>query len=76
MKFKVESDNEFEIQRIVNSENMALALWKISNIKRDIEKKIDSLRLNDDAYKSLDIAIEEIYSILDSFDINLDSMIE
>ena len=61
-------DEEKAFLRTTHSTNMALALWDISQYLR----KVDKYDTGDDIEKIR----EEFYNILNSYDINLDNLIE
>jgi hypothetical protein len=73
MKLTIETTDEFEIRRIIQSFNMALAMWKFAQYLRDKLKHGD---FSDEIYKVYEDVQKEFFEILDNEDINLDSLTE
>jgi len=69
-------EEEMDFKRYVKSKDMALAIWDILNIRKDLERKFESQSIiNVDSFDAIDDFAKEISDILDNYSLNIDELI-
>ena len=70
-------DEEQDFKRYVKSKDMAMAIFDILNVRKDLERRFESQSLiNVDVFDGIDDFASEIGKILDKYNINIDELID
>ena len=78
IKFEFDTENtehNREYKLCSKAEDMALALWDITNIRKELEKTFESRTENFDVFDGINAFSEEIINILNNYSINIDELI-
>lgn len=67
-------DDEMAHRRCIKALDMALAIWKILNIKKELEFEFEENELN--RFEAMDRVFDKIYEVLEEEVIDIDSLVE
>lgn len=69
-------EEEQDFKRYVKSKDMALAIWDILNVRKDLERKFESKStINVDVFDGINDFAKEISDILDNYSLDIDELI-